>query len=251
MNVDYYEVLEVDSKATKEEIRKSYILKSKTAHPDVGGSAEEFSQINEAYKVLYDDEARRIYDATGKSIYNPIEIEEESKNLLIGIFTEIIEFDDFWYQKDILSDILEDLKRRQTARTRDTSIVKKLIGKYEKMIGKVKKKEKEDEDGDNIFDKVILQKIQTKKEELALAKLDVKIIARSIEVLDEYKFTVDDGSIMDFLKTSAEKAWSTMDSRYIENKINKKIEKYGVETDNRGQRSSRGMKIIQEEDLKE
>jgi len=165
MNVDYYEVLEVDSLATKDEIRKSYILKSKTAHPDVGGSAEEFSQINEAYKVLYDDEARRIYDVTGKSIYNPIEIEEESKNLLVGIFTEIIEYDDFWYRKNVLVDILEDLKRRQIARTRDASIVKELISKCEQMVGKVKKekKEDEDEDGGNIFDKVILQKIQTKQ----------------------------------------------------------------------------------------
>ena len=252
MNVDYYEVLEVDSLATKEEIRKSYILKSKTAHPDVGGNAEDFSQINEAYKVLYDDEARRIYDATGKSIYNPIEIEEESKNLLVGIFTEIIEYDDFWYRKDVLADILEDLKRRQTARIRDTSIVKELINKCEQMVGKVKKeKKKEDEDEDNIFDKVILQKIQTKREELALAELDVKIIARSIEVLDEYNFTATDGSIMDFLKTSAEKAWDAMDSRCIENKISEKTTNYGVNTDSRGQRSSRGMPIIRGEDLKD
>jgi curved DNA-binding protein CbpA len=52
--------------ATPAQIRRAYRLAAKRAHPDVGGSREEWSAILEAYETLIDDRRRRIYDETGE-----------------------------------------------------------------------------------------------------------------------------------------------------------------------------------------
>ncbi len=69
---DYYKVLEVDKKASDEEIKKSYKKLAKKYHPDVNKSPEaekKFKDISEAYNVLGDAEKRRKYDNLGSS-YN-------------------------------------------------------------------------------------------------------------------------------------------------------------------------------------
>ena len=65
---NYYELLEVDVKASKEVIDKAFKVLAKRYHPDTQNQdkkqwAEEmFKKINEAYEVLSDEEARKKYD---------------------------------------------------------------------------------------------------------------------------------------------------------------------------------------------
>lgn len=47
-----YKLLGVGPKATHAEIRRAFLTKAKTAHPDQGGSAEAFRQLMEAYHRL-------------------------------------------------------------------------------------------------------------------------------------------------------------------------------------------------------
>jgi curved DNA-binding protein CbpA len=61
---NYYRILQVQHDATTEVIRASYrtlMLKMKN-HPDLGGSAEQASLLNEAYEVLSDRRLRADYD---------------------------------------------------------------------------------------------------------------------------------------------------------------------------------------------
>lgn len=65
---DYYEVLEVDRKASEDDIRRAYRRLAKKYHPDVNPSedaGERFKEINEAYAVLSDQERRATYDRYG------------------------------------------------------------------------------------------------------------------------------------------------------------------------------------------
>lgn len=65
---DYYKILEVDKKASEDEIKKSYKKLAKKYHPDVNKSPEaekKFKDISEAYNVLQDPEKRRKYDNLG------------------------------------------------------------------------------------------------------------------------------------------------------------------------------------------
>lgn len=59
---NYYNILGVNNTATEDDIKKAYRKLAKEHHPDVGGDANKFKQILEAYEVLSDVNKRRQYD---------------------------------------------------------------------------------------------------------------------------------------------------------------------------------------------
>jgi curved DNA-binding protein len=68
---DYYKILGVERKASKEEIKRAYRKLALKTHPDRNpGDAkaeERFKEINEAYQVLSDPEKKSRYDQLGAS----------------------------------------------------------------------------------------------------------------------------------------------------------------------------------------
>ena len=62
----HYDVLQIDPKATPDEIKRAFRRLSMDLHPDKNGNSEEskraFQEINEAYNVLSDPEKRGNYD---------------------------------------------------------------------------------------------------------------------------------------------------------------------------------------------
>jgi molecular chaperone DnaJ len=65
---DYYEVLGVDKKATKDDIKKAFHKLAHKYHPDKSsGDAEKFKELSEAYSILSDDKKRAEYDSYGRN----------------------------------------------------------------------------------------------------------------------------------------------------------------------------------------
>ena len=66
---DYYKVLGVDKKATKEDIKRAFRKMARKYHPDVNpndkSAEEKFKEVNEAYEVLNDEKKREMYDRFG------------------------------------------------------------------------------------------------------------------------------------------------------------------------------------------
>lgn len=68
--IDYYAVLNVNTNASKENIKKAYKKEAIKWHPDKNrtiDTTKRMKLINEAYVILYDDDARRRYDIEYKS----------------------------------------------------------------------------------------------------------------------------------------------------------------------------------------
>jgi len=67
---DYYEILGVSRKASKEEVKKAYRKLAMKFHPDMNKenpkeAEEKFKELSEAYEVLVDDDRRARYDQFG------------------------------------------------------------------------------------------------------------------------------------------------------------------------------------------
>jgi hypothetical protein len=60
---DYYDILGADERVPQRDLDRLYKRLAARRHPDKGGSEEDMKSLNEAYRVLRDEETRREYDA--------------------------------------------------------------------------------------------------------------------------------------------------------------------------------------------
>ena len=60
---DYYAILGADESTPQSQIDRLYKRLAAQRHPDKGGTEEEMKSLNEAYRVLKNEEIRREYDA--------------------------------------------------------------------------------------------------------------------------------------------------------------------------------------------
>ncbi|MEA2702030.1 MAG: molecular chaperone DnaJ [Candidatus Parcubacteria bacterium] len=67
MAKNYYDILGVDKKATKDDVKKAFRKLAQKYHPDKGGDESKFKEITEAYSVLADEKKRREYDNYGQA----------------------------------------------------------------------------------------------------------------------------------------------------------------------------------------
>ena len=70
MSKDYYNILGVAKGASAEEIKVAFRKKAHQHHPDKGGDAEKFKELNEAYQVLSNPQKRQQYDQFGSDFQN-------------------------------------------------------------------------------------------------------------------------------------------------------------------------------------
>lgn len=70
MSKDYYDLLGVSKSASADEIKTAFRKKAHEHHPDKGGDAEKFKELNEAYQVLGNPEKRQRYDQFGSAAFN-------------------------------------------------------------------------------------------------------------------------------------------------------------------------------------
>ena len=92
---DYYSILELNKNCSKEDIKKKYHRLSLKYHPDKneGGNSERFRRITDAYKILYDDDRRKLYDI--KLLFKDIDLTEEDYHLLCSYYNSFIHSNEY------------------------------------------------------------------------------------------------------------------------------------------------------------
>lgn len=85
-----YKILDVDSEASQEEIKKAFRRAAKRHHPDNGGDSVSFSEAAKAYSILSVPFLRKRYDNTGQT-ERPINTDNQKAGELISrIMQDII-----------------------------------------------------------------------------------------------------------------------------------------------------------------
>jgi curved DNA-binding protein len=81
--IDYYNILNIDRKATQDDIKRAYKKLARKYHPDLNPNNPEahqkFQEINEANEVLSDPEKRNKYDQYGENWKHASEFETQQK----------------------------------------------------------------------------------------------------------------------------------------------------------------------------
>ncbi len=154
MPLDPYATLNVKRDATPEQIKRAYRKAAMKAHPDRGGDAEKFHQVQLAYEVLSDPARRERYDSTGE--INPSAVDNRLSlllSVLSSLYTDVMQA--LFNTKrppgtvDIVQQMQETLRARQ-----------KEIGDRIRHIERVSEYIKESRprfsaNGDNLMDLVI------------------------------------------------------------------------------------------------
>ena len=65
MSKDYYNILGINRGASPDEIKKAFRKMAHVHHPDKGGNAEKFKEINEAHQILSNPQKKQQYDQFG------------------------------------------------------------------------------------------------------------------------------------------------------------------------------------------
>ncbi len=68
-NKDYYSILGVSKTASDDEIKKAFRRLAHEHHPDKGGDASKFKDVNEAYQILSDKQKRATFDRHGSAAF--------------------------------------------------------------------------------------------------------------------------------------------------------------------------------------
>ena len=175
----HYETLGVPSDANEQDIRIAYRKAVMRYHPDRNKGdiyAEQiFAEITVAYRVLINEETRAAYDK-GETAKRPATIEEQADTILMGLFTQAIEHDQFSIHdcSNQLEMMLKKLEKEQT----------KAVYRLERLQGY---KDRIKKDVDDKLASVLTSQIDGLTYTMEKITQDIEAIKKALEALSEFE----------------------------------------------------------------
>jgi DnaJ-class molecular chaperone len=184
MNTDFnpYIVLGVDENASKDDIKKMFKQKSKTAHPDHGGLPEEFDILKKAYDILTDTSKRRMWDEY--RLADNLDIENEAKMVASQIAVQTLDTypDSCNFDKE-MAEVFEKCLQDISSQIRDSTQRKERLEKRFKAIHK--------KPTDDFISIDIERAINAKDIQIRQQKLNLEIHKKAFELIRGYKFDIE------------------------------------------------------------
>jgi curved DNA-binding protein CbpA len=183
MSFDPYDILGVERTATRVEIKAAYRKLARTLHPDAGGGAEAFARLAEANAILSDPTRREIYDRTGKTDQERMEL--DARNFVANLLNAAIE----QIQGDV--DTIDVLAEMKNALKAELSGVVKAIKTADAKIArtrKMAKRFKAKKEGDNFFRRVLDQRVADFEKERAMHETQRSVRQFALVIIDGYVY---------------------------------------------------------------
>jgi curved DNA-binding protein CbpA len=186
--LDLYQVLGVHAAATSGEIKAAYWRRAKSAHPDAGGSQQEFGNVKLAHAVLSDPERRARYDRTGEVEEPKPDNTEQGALGLIGMMLEAVLMSD---PDPIECDLVGVMKMQFLTQigevSRKLKLTRRSIERAERMRGRFRR----NKPGDNTIERVLEWEIDVLKRSARTNEAALKQRERAIALLNDYDFAQD------------------------------------------------------------
>lgn len=177
----HYDVLGIPKNASQKTIRAAYKRMSKIHHPDAGGNAEVFRQVQEAYEVLSDDERRFLYDTLN---YTPQEL-EGALNLvvahIIGLFKDsptLTEKSVRSKAKALLRDNLKEVVKTKADVNSGTFLLNRVIAEIDNPTGFI----------NNLVIKNLRNKVQINEQAIRQLNQQQRVIDVALVLVDKMDF---------------------------------------------------------------
>jgi curved DNA-binding protein CbpA len=176
-----YEILGVAMTATSAEIKKAYRRLAQKSHPDRGGNADEFHQIQKAYEVLSDNDRRAHYDQTGQ--------DEQQQSLSSVAFEKVAELFISIISDSTSGNIIDrcrsKIEKKVQAVTGASKQAEKETAKLLKLLDRVTHKN----GGENIFAMVVQAKINSLESDIERAKVELELLSEMKAIINEHEDT--------------------------------------------------------------
>lgn len=180
-----YDELGVPRDADTDAIRKAYRKKAQKEHPDKGGDAAKFHQIQRAYDVLTDAERRSKYDSTGET-QNAPSLQEQATSLLAGMLQQILANVDTDYV-----DIVEMMRQKAKDGIRqvkdETRAAREKIKKRKATLTRFKRKGQ----GENLFARFLQFDIRSLENGIANLENTLAVGEEMLRILADYEYSAE------------------------------------------------------------
>lgn len=190
--IDLYGALGIDKTADQAAIKRAYRKAAKRAHPDGGGSVEEFALIILAHDCLSDKERRARYDQTGDVGEKPAIDTQQAQALntamdAIQRVLAVAEQKNFPIEQvDVLGDAIKTISNQRQQMAADINGQEANAKKLERLAKRFKaKKGKVDRIGPMLLAQAAEQRHIVEQNQQGVATLKM-----AIDVLKDHEFSV-------------------------------------------------------------
>lgn len=187
--MNLYEIFGVRRNASHEAIKKAFRARVKTAHPDAGGTADEFRLVHLAWRVLSDPERRRRYDETGQ-VEDLAADTAEAKVLSVVAWAfgaaleqlgkrgaDLVHSDMIAEMRSALSRRASEASNRATRLSSNRKALSQLLGRFDRRS-----------DGPNLLEEMLSSQIIEIDRMLEKIDEDRRLVERAAKLLEDYSF---------------------------------------------------------------
>lgn len=189
---ELYEALGLCRDSPIGEVRKAYRRAAKKAHPDGGGSPEQFALVKLAADTLGDEKRRRKYDETGEiDEPEPDTLEANARTMALGAIAGVLQeidrrnadYDEF----DLLGDARRGLGVQKATNDNQIRSAERKVARLRKAAKKFTAKKGKT----NLIGPMMENQASDLERELAKAAATQAVIARALEILNDHSFDWD------------------------------------------------------------